>query len=453
MIGAPEAMPAQHLRKAALSRREQDIAALVAQGLTNREIAQRLFLSERTVESHLEHVREKLDAKSRAQVAAWFVTQARPDVSGAAQSHPRPAWANPRTAAALAGLIVVILGVSLLSLWQITSAHRQSKDVPRTTVGVLKPVWSTTGGDHPLAWPGTVALGLQGAVYVLDRGHHGVQKLNSRGGYMTSWGGYGAEPGHFITECIRSCPPACTNNFDPALNGPCAVDPGSIATDRAGNVWVLDYTNRIQAFDPSGQLQSLWAKGGTGDGELAGPGSLAIDSRGDVVVSDARGVQRFSVDGRYVGQVGSHGNAAGQYLGPGPLAIDSQNNVYVIDWGCRFPCIGPPRILKFDSLGRSVEWAIASSVTINGPQVVAIGAHDNVWVLENRGNFIDPTQKLWEFDSTGRFLRSWSTSAFHYPFGLAIDKDGDAFITDLPHGAFADGTFEPNGRLTKVAPS
>ena len=92
-------------------------------------------------------------------------------------------------------------------------------------------------------------------------------------------------------------------------------------------------------------------------------------------------------------------------------------------------------------------------MTINGPQVVAIDAHDNVWVLENRGNFIDPTQRLWEFDSTGRLLRSWSTSAFHYPFGLAIDKDGDAFITDLPHGARQDGTFEHNGRLTKVAPS
>ena len=42
-------------------------------GLTNREIAQRLFVSERTVDGHLEHVREKLAVNTRAQVAAWVV--------------------------------------------------------------------------------------------------------------------------------------------------------------------------------------------------------------------------------------------------------------------------------------------------------------------------------------------------------------------------------------------
>src|SRR5262252_10247415 len=56
-----------------LSRREQEIADLVAQGLTNRQIAQKLFISERTVDGHLEHVREKLGVNTRAQVATWVV--------------------------------------------------------------------------------------------------------------------------------------------------------------------------------------------------------------------------------------------------------------------------------------------------------------------------------------------------------------------------------------------
>src|SRR4030088_3395288 len=56
-----------------LSRREREIAALVAEGLTNREIAARLFISERTVDGHLEHVREKLGVNTRAQIAAWLV--------------------------------------------------------------------------------------------------------------------------------------------------------------------------------------------------------------------------------------------------------------------------------------------------------------------------------------------------------------------------------------------
>jgi DNA-binding NarL/FixJ family response regulator len=54
----------------ALSERERQIAELVAAGHTNRQIADRLFLSTRTVERHLSHVFHKLDVSSRAQVGA-----------------------------------------------------------------------------------------------------------------------------------------------------------------------------------------------------------------------------------------------------------------------------------------------------------------------------------------------------------------------------------------------
>ena len=54
-----------------LSKRELEVARLVASGMTSRAIAERLFLSERTVESHVEHLLTKLDFSSRAQVAAW----------------------------------------------------------------------------------------------------------------------------------------------------------------------------------------------------------------------------------------------------------------------------------------------------------------------------------------------------------------------------------------------
>jgi DNA-binding CsgD family transcriptional regulator len=53
-----------------LSGREREVADLVAVGSTNREIAGRLFLSEKTVERHLSHVVRKLDVRSRAEVAA-----------------------------------------------------------------------------------------------------------------------------------------------------------------------------------------------------------------------------------------------------------------------------------------------------------------------------------------------------------------------------------------------
>lgn len=54
-----------------LTGREQAVVELVEQGLSNAEIADRLFVSRRTIDAHLEHVRRKLGVRSRAQIAAW----------------------------------------------------------------------------------------------------------------------------------------------------------------------------------------------------------------------------------------------------------------------------------------------------------------------------------------------------------------------------------------------
>ena len=54
-----------------LTRRETEVAVLAARGLTNREIAAKLFLSVRTVEVHVDHILTKLDFRTRTQLAAW----------------------------------------------------------------------------------------------------------------------------------------------------------------------------------------------------------------------------------------------------------------------------------------------------------------------------------------------------------------------------------------------
>ncbi|RZL78358.1 MAG: LuxR family transcriptional regulator [Rhodococcus sp. (in: high G+C Gram-positive bacteria)] len=65
--------------RAGLTRREQQIAALVADGLTNREIATKLVISQRTVDAHVEHIRTKLGFRSRTQIVRWLDTAERPD--------------------------------------------------------------------------------------------------------------------------------------------------------------------------------------------------------------------------------------------------------------------------------------------------------------------------------------------------------------------------------------
>jgi non-specific serine/threonine protein kinase len=54
-----------------LTSREREIAALVAGGLSNREIADRLFISRRTVDAHVNHIYAKLRISSRVQLTIW----------------------------------------------------------------------------------------------------------------------------------------------------------------------------------------------------------------------------------------------------------------------------------------------------------------------------------------------------------------------------------------------
>lgn len=54
-----------------LTRKEVEVAILVAQGKTNKEIASQLFNSERTIDNHVQHIYNKLNIDSRAQLALW----------------------------------------------------------------------------------------------------------------------------------------------------------------------------------------------------------------------------------------------------------------------------------------------------------------------------------------------------------------------------------------------
>jgi DNA-binding CsgD family transcriptional regulator len=74
-LGQPPLTPLQAVRRefSGLTRREREVAALVAQGKSNSEIAAVLFIGLRTAEAHVTHILTKLGFNSRAQIAVWAV--------------------------------------------------------------------------------------------------------------------------------------------------------------------------------------------------------------------------------------------------------------------------------------------------------------------------------------------------------------------------------------------
>lgn len=69
-------MPRRRLRSERLTPRELEVARLVADGLTNRQIGIRLGISEKTAENHVDNILGKRGFVSRAQVAAWVASEA-----------------------------------------------------------------------------------------------------------------------------------------------------------------------------------------------------------------------------------------------------------------------------------------------------------------------------------------------------------------------------------------
>jgi DNA-binding NarL/FixJ family response regulator len=66
------AMPTKALLNTNLTDRESDVLMQVAEGLSNKEIAEKLFLSEGTVRNYISTLLEKLDLRDRTQLAIWY---------------------------------------------------------------------------------------------------------------------------------------------------------------------------------------------------------------------------------------------------------------------------------------------------------------------------------------------------------------------------------------------
>jgi DNA-binding NarL/FixJ family response regulator len=71
----PREAPVRTTQVDSLTRREREVAGLIAHGLTNRQLAERLVISERTADNHVANILAKLGFSTRAQVAVWAAEQ------------------------------------------------------------------------------------------------------------------------------------------------------------------------------------------------------------------------------------------------------------------------------------------------------------------------------------------------------------------------------------------
>ena len=335
-----------------LTRREREVASLVAQGLTNREIAGRLFISERTAESHVEQIRGKLGFHSRAQIAAWVVAHSAAEDSGPAAAQTSLTATPPRgqvqararrllgTGAAVAAVaavaVAVLLGVTLVRSWLSAMA---TVGPPRisTLAGTGKPAFSPDGGRADatsLVRPLAVAVGPGGEIYIAEGNR--VRAVR-RDGRIATLAGTGAA--------------GFRGDGGPATLAQLNM-PQGLAADSAGNIYIADTLNhRVRRVAGDGTITTVAGVGESGYSGDGGPASqarlhlpigLAVGFGDSLFIADmgnnvvrqvgSDGVIRTIAGTGEAGYRGDSGLAPYAVLdGPAGLAFDDEGSLYIAD--------------------------------------------------------------------------------------------------------------------------
>ena len=430
-----------------LSRRELEIAGLVAQGLTNREIAARLFISERTVDGHLEHVREKLSVNTRAQVAAWVVSQSAATATAEVAASPAlPVSQRITAAAAPAGapvgpraqrwtriegrrlwvVIAVLLAVAasgvVTLLIQPKNATMGSGPTIQTIAGSKDVGNGFPGGGYSgdgfaainaqLSRPSDVTPGPSGTVYIADQ-FKLVREISSTGNITTVAG-------------------MKNDNAPPPTNGADARSVGfgylsNVAVDKGGRLFLLtnlDAILQVWMVDTNSLIThvvSLGPSSGGGQGYWHMPvGGLAVASDGTLYIAERAGNK--------VWELAAGAKVATLYAGTGDAFF-------------------------------SGDLSAASSARLDSPLGLALDLEQNLYIADagnNRIRRVDhQTKIITTVAGSGKYYGDGgdggpaTEARLDTPFGVAVRTDGTIFIADTGNNRLR--VVSASGRISALA--
>jgi DNA-binding CsgD family transcriptional regulator/sugar lactone lactonase YvrE len=435
-----------------LTRREQEVATLVGQGLTNREIAAKLFISERTAESHVEQIRGKLGFRSRTQIAAWVAAASGGDAgpmsslpaadpplpSAGGRARPRP----PRRLAVAAGAVVIgaaLLG-GLVVAYNSLSSTKAGGPPTAVVAGTGERAFSGDGrpaSASPLVRPLALAVGPAGEIYIAEGNR--IREV-TKDGRISTFAGTGAA--------------GFSGDSGPAAQAQ-LNNPQGLAVDSAGNVYIADtLNNRVRRVDADGTITTVagaGAAGYEGDGkpgpqaELNLPTGLAIGFSDTVFISDTGNnvIRQLGLDGAIhtvagTGEAGYRGDAGSAIdavlHAPGGLAFDSEGNLYFadtlnqrvrrIDVNKQIETVAGTGVAGYLGDGRPAIFAqlnLATNPLEGMGQSLAVDSQGDVFIADALNH------RVRRLDVTGMIS---TIAQMKTPLGVAVDAQGLVYIAD-----------------------
>lgn len=287
------------------------------------------------------------------------------------------------------------------------------------------------------------------------------QGIEDQGQYLVNWDGRDNN-GVYVSQGTYTANVKAVHTYDflrqwgnDVTKDGILVNPAGVAVNKNTNkVYVVDKNNyRVQVFDANGNYLRQWGTRGTGNGQFNTPQYLAINSAGNVYVSDGNRVQAFDQDGNYLSLITAGSTVKGLafnstgYLyvalpssvaiyspagvlasqinypsGPGKLnsvygiGINSTNYVYVADYAAS-------QIIIFDKTGNYVS---SLATPYNGWTCTGIAFNSTDYAYAAQG------YAVLIYDTAGKTAGTVAKPGvyFNSAFGVAFDSTGSMYVSE-----------------------